>query len=224
MIIFVVDFIGLKPSSIILKVNRNKIMSETNEIKLYIAGLVYNQSVVGTYGLVLAEEQGKRRFSVMIGEPEAQSIAMKLNNKKPPRPLTHDLIFNILKSLNASLVKVLISDMLNDIFYSELHIKVDDRIIIVDARTSDAVALAVRSYCPLYIKSNIIDIVGTEVDTTTPEPAKPNSDEFNPEELTPEELETLPKEDLNELLEIAVQEEKYELAVKIRDALKKKDI
>ncbi len=197
-------------------------MSETTEIKLYIAGLVYNQSVVGTYGLVLAEEQGQRRFSVMIGEPEAQSIAMKLNNKKPPRPLTHDLIFNIIKSLNASLVKVLICDMVNDIFYSELHIKVDDRIIIVDARTSDAVALAVRCYCPLYIKSNIIDIVGTEVDTTTQESSKNSSDELNPEELTPEELETLPIKDLNELLEIALLEEKYELAVKIRDALKKK--
>ncbi len=197
-------------------------MSESGEIKLYIAGLVYNQSVVGTYGLVLAEEQGKRRFSVMIGEPEAQSIAMKLNNKKPPRPLTHDLIFNILKSLNATLVKVLISDMVNDIFYSELHIKVDDRIIIVDARTSDAVALAVRCYCPLYIKSNIIDIVGTEIDTTTVEQTKPSPEELNPDELTPEELESLPKEDLNELLEIALQEEKYELAVKIRDALKKK--
>ena len=66
------------------------------EIKLNVAGLVYNQSVAGTYALVLSELSGNRRFSVMIGEAEAQSIAMKLNNKKPPRPLTHDLINNIL--------------------------------------------------------------------------------------------------------------------------------
>ncbi len=67
-----------------------------SEIKLTIAGLVYNQNVVGTYGLVLSEESGNRRFSVMIGEPEAQSIELKLNNKKLPRPLTHDLINTIL--------------------------------------------------------------------------------------------------------------------------------
>ncbi len=198
-------------------------MSDTNEIKLYIAGLVYNQSVVGTYGLVLGEEQGQRRFSVMIGELEAQSIAMKLNNKKPPRPLTHDLIFNILKGLNASLIKVLINDMVNDIFYSELHIKVDEHIIIIDARTSDAVALAVRCYCPLYIKSNILEIVGTEVDTTVTEQEKSASENVDPDELTVQEMSELPEEDLQEMLEIALRDEKYELAVKIRDALRNKE-
>ena len=85
--------------------------SMNNEIKLNITGLVYNQSVVGTYGLVLSEEDGKRRFSVMIGEPEAQSIALKLNNKRSPRPLTHDLIKSLLSAFDAELKKVLIYDM-----------------------------------------------------------------------------------------------------------------
>ena len=93
-----------------------------SEIKLTITGLVYNQTVVGTYGLVLSEENGKRRFSVMIGEPEAQSIALKMNNKKSPRPLTHDLINSILNSFDAILEKVVIYDMVNDVFFSELHI------------------------------------------------------------------------------------------------------
>ncbi len=195
-------------------------MSEDTDVKLYIAGLVYNQTVVGTYGLVLAEEKGQRRFSVMIGEPEAQSIAMKLNNKKPPRPLTHDLIHNILKEFNATLEKVVIYDMVNDIFYSELHLKVDDREMIIDARTSDAVALAVRSYSPLYIKSNILEIVGTEIDTAA-EPER-NVEDVNPEELSSDDLDTLTLEDLQEMLETALKDEKYELAVNIRDALKRK--
>jgi uncharacterized protein len=196
-------------------------MENSNEIKLTITGLVYNQTIVGTYGLVLAEETGNRRFSVMIGESEAQSIAMKMNNKKPPRPLTHDLINNILIILGAKLYKVLINKMVNDVFYSELYIDTGEKKIIVDARTSDAVALAVRSDCPIYIKTEIIDIVGTEIDSTT-ELQKNTEEEVDAENLTPEEFDLLSLDDLNELLDMALKEEKYELAVNIRDAIKRK--
>jgi len=188
------------------------------EVKLTIAGLVYNQTVVGTYGLVLSEEFGNRRFSVMIGEPEAQSIALKLNNKKSPRPLTHDLIKSLLGVFDAELLKVLIYDMVNDVFFSELQILKDDNILIVDARTSDAVALAVRAECPIYIKSEILDIVGTVIENETNEVAKPEA-----EALKNEDLDILSVEELNELLEMAVKEEKYELAVSIRDAIKRKN-
>ena len=188
------------------------------EVKLTIAGLVYNQTVVGTYGLVLSEEFGNRRFSVMIGEPEAQSIALKLNNKKSPRPLTHDLIKSLLGVFDAELLKVLIYDMVNDVFFSELQILKDDNILIVDARTSDAVALAVRAECPIYIKSEILDIVGTVFDNKTDEVVKPEK-----EALSSEDLDILSIEELNELLEMAVKEEKYELAVSIRDAIKRKN-
>ncbi len=191
-----------------------------SEIELTITGLVYNQTVVGTYGLVLSEVNGNRRFSVMIGEPEAQSIALKINNKKSPRPLTHDLIINILNTFKSELLKVVIYDMVNDVFFSELHIKKNDEVLVIDARTSDAVALAVRSECPIYIKSEILDIVGTEI-----EPAEPDEKEpvpVNGEDLTADDLDLLSVEALEELLEMAVHEEKYELAVNIRDAIKRK--
>jgi bifunctional DNase/RNase len=188
-----------------------------SEVKLKIAGLVYNQTVVGTYGLVLSEEFGNRRFSVMIGEPEAQSIALKLNNKKSPRPLTHDLIKSLLGVFDAELLKVLIYDMVNDVFFSELQILKDDNILIVDARTSDAVALAVRSECSIYIKSEILDIVGTVVENETTEDLKTET-----KALTSEDLDILSVEELNDLLEMAVKEEKYEFAVNIRDAIKRK--
>ena len=193
-----------------------------SEIKLTITGLVYNQTIVGTYGLVLSEEMGNRRFSVMIGEPEAQSIALKMNNKKAPRPLTHDLIKTLLQLFDAELQKVLIYDMVNDVFYAELYILKNDKIIVVDSRTSDAVALAVRAECPIFIKSEILDIVGIVVDANEPEVA-PENVNFEIEELSDDDLDMLSTEELNELLTIAVQEEKYELAVSIRDAIKRKD-
>lgn len=194
-----------------------------SEIKLSITGLVYNQTVVGTYGLVLSEEFGNRRFSVMIGEPEAQSIAMKLNNKKAPRPLTHDLIHNLLNTFGSKLEKILIYNMINDVFYSELHIKTGVDVIVVDARTSDAVALAVRSDSPIYIKSEILDIVGTAVESETTDTEDEDEIDVDAEELTTDELDLLALEDLEELLNMAVKEEKYELAVNVRDAIKRKD-
>jgi len=190
------------------------------EIKLTVTGLVYNQTVIGTYGLVLSEVAGNRRFSVMIGEPEAQSIALKINNKKSPRPLTHDLIKNILNVLDVELTKVVIYDMINDVFYSELHIVKDDKLLIVDARTSDAVALAVRTECPIFIKSEILDIVGTEVDVNTDEPQQKAVE--NDEELSEEDLELLDVKTLEEMLQTALANENYELAVKLRDVLKMK--
>jgi len=194
-----------------------------SEIKLTITALVYNQTVVGTYGLVLSEEVGNRRFSVMIGEPEAQSIALKMNNKKSPRPLTHDLIINMLNVFDAELLKVLIYDMVNDVFYSELHIQKDDKVIIIDARTSDAVALAVRSDCPIYIKSEILEVVGTEVEATTENDKKEDLQaDVDIDDLTVEDLNILSLEALEDMLKLAVEEEKYELAVKIRDAVKSK--
>lgn len=192
-----------------------------SEIKLTITALVYNQTVVGTYGLVLSEEFGNRRFSVMIGEPEAQSIALKINNKKSPRPLTHDLIKNILNVFEAELQKVLIYDMVNDVFYAELYIKKDDKVLIIDARTSDAVALAVRSDCPIFIKSEILDIVGVEVEPPAQEEDKVDLPANN-EDLSEDDLDLLSLDALEEMLELAIGQEKYELAVLIRDAIKRR--
>ena len=193
------------------------------EIKLTITGLVYNQTVVGTYGLVLSEEVGKRRFSVMIGEPEAQSIALKMNNKKSPRPLTHDLINSILNSFDAILQKVVIYDMVNDVFFSELHILKNEKALVIDARTSDAVALAVRSDCPIFIKSEILDIVGTEVEPLEQEVTKAKLPDIE-EELSEDDMDLLSIVTLEEMLDLAVINEKYELAVTIRDAIKRKKL
>lgn len=191
------------------------------DIEIVIAGLVYNQTVVGTYGLVMSEVDGNRRFSVMIGEPEAQSIALKINNKKSPRPLTHDLIKTVLNTFQAQLEKVVIYDMVNEVFYSELHIRRGPDVAVIDARTSDAVALAVRAECPIFIKSDILDIVGTVVEADEPEtPAEP--DVTLPEDMSQDALNALPLSKLEDMLENAVNDEKYEIAAAIRDAINRK--
>ena len=144
-----------------------------------------------------------------------------MNNKKSPRPLTHDLINSILNSFDAILQKVVIYDMVNDVFFSELHILKETKPIIIDARTSDAVALAVRSDCPIYIKSEILDIVGTEVEQPEPEEPK-NILPENDEDLSDDDLDLLTVQTLEEMLDLALTNEKYELAVTIRDAIKRK--
>ena len=193
----------------------------THEIRLHISGMVYNQALGGTYSLVLTEDSGqKRRFSVLIGESEAQSIALKLNNAKSPRPLSHDLMNSIINMLEAKLLKVVIYDMVNDIFYSELYLLHAGKSIVVDARTSDAVALAVRSNAPIYINSDILDIVGTviepeaDMDDKSEMPASVNLDN-----LTNDILTRLPDAKLQELLDQAIKEERYEMAAMIRDEM-----
>jgi bifunctional DNase/RNase len=186
-------------------------------IKLTVSGLVYNQNVIGTYGLILSNEDKTRRFSVMIGEPEAQSIALKINNKVPPRPLTHDLLLNVLTAFHAQLVKVLIYDMVNDIFYSELYIQQGDKMFVIDSRTSDAIALAVRTECPIYINTDIFNTVSTIISTESKNPADTQSANY-----IGDDYHNLSLAELEDLLKAALKNEKYEDAVKIRDAINRK--
>ena len=195
-----------------------------SEIRIHIAGMIYNQSLGGTYSLVLSEDGGqKRRFSVLIGESEAQSIALKLNNAKSPRPLSHDLMNSIIRELHAKVVKVVIYDLNNDIFYSEIYLIHDNKPVIIDARTSDAVALAVRCDAPIYIHSDILDIVGTAIDEEKTETEQPiEEDLLRPENLNVTILKKIGTEKLKDLLEVAIEEERYEIAAMIRDEIEKR--
>ncbi|MFV0390348.1 MAG: bifunctional nuclease family protein [Paludibacteraceae bacterium] len=192
------------------------------EIKIHIAGMIFNQSMGGTYSLILSEDEGlKRRFSVLIGEAEAQSIALKLNNTKSPRPLSHDLMNIIIRELNARMVKVLIYEMVNDIFYAEIYLAQNDKPIVIDARTSDAVALAVRCNAPIFINSDILDIVGTVINDDEIADAKQSFSEKDIviKELTIEKVRYLSLTKLTSLLTKAIDEENYEIAALIRDEI-----
>ena len=192
------------------------------EIQLAVIGLVYNQNVAGTYSLVLGEVRGNRRFSIMIGESEAQSIALKLKNKTSPRPLTHDLIHNLLTAFNSHLRKVVIYEVINDVFFAELHIINEERKIVIDARTSDAVAIAIRSGAPIYVNSKVLDNTAVVVLPEIFDKQQESDENTNPKTSNADNLEHFSISDLKNMLQKALDEEKYEFAAVLRDALERK--
>ena len=184
------------------------------KIKLRILGLSYSQTQTGAYALVLAEEKGKRRIPIIIGAPEAQSIAIQLEGLKPTRPLTHDLFTNFALAFNIELLEVRIYKLEEGIFYSELICDNGIERINIDSRTSDAVALALRFRCPIFTTEKIMSKAGIILDFDANNPE--NSEENKPEEEDYKEMDT---EELQELLDISISEENYEEASKIRDEI-----
>lgn len=188
------------------------------KIRLNILGLSVSQTQSGAYALVLSEENGDRRIPIIIGPVEAQAIAIQLEGLKPPRPLTHDLIKNIALAFNIVLLEVIIHKLEEGIFYSELLCEMDGREVKIDSRTSDAVALALRFRCPIYTTEEILSKAGIVLEgdeAKHPETGpgkKPGTSETSPfSRYTLQELE--------EMLNEAVQNEDYEKASLLRDEI-----
>lgn len=191
-----------------------------NRVKLSVLGFSFNQTQSGAYGLVLSEEDGVRRLMVIVGTPEAQSIAFKLQDSAPPRPLTHDLIKTILSQLNVSLREVEIYKYEDGIFFSRIILDQDDRVIQLESRTSDAVAIALRTQSPIYTTEQIMKDHAIIFD----ENAAKETVKEDKEEKTKKEIDysLLNKSELESLLQEAVAGENYELASLLRDELDKK--
>jgi bifunctional DNase/RNase len=187
-------------------------------IELEVLGLSYSQTQTGAYALVLAEKEGKRRIPIIIGSSEAQSIAVQLEGLTPLRPLTHDLLVNIASSFAISIIKVNITKLEEGIFYSELVCERGGNSTIIDARTSDAVALALRFKCPIYTNEEILNKAGIILeDSKNLQKPEKRTIKKPKEDLTNKSL-----EELDKLLEDAISKEDYEKASKIRDEIKKK--
>lgn len=135
-----------------------------DKIQLSILGISYNQTKSGAYALILSEIEGKRRIPIIIGATEAQAIAIHLEDLKPPRPLTHDLFVNFSEAFEIKLEEIFIYKMNNGIFHSEILYTRGKNRIRLDARTSDAVALAIREDAPIYIASTVLEDAGLEID------------------------------------------------------------
>jgi bifunctional DNase/RNase len=187
------------------------------KIRLHVLGLTYSQGQSGAYALVLGETNGLRRIPIIIGQNEAQSIAIQLQGLEAPRPLTHDLIHQIMKEFKLELREVFIYKMEKEIFFSELFCwRESEEIKKIDARTSDAIALAVRANCPIYIDEEIFNTNSIIFDSETTE---------EPENQIIEEQKSLEKlsiEELEEELQKAIEVENYELASEIRDEMRKR--
>ncbi len=195
-------------------------------IKLTIKGISYSQTQSGAYALVLSEMEGTRTLPIIIGAFEAQSIAIALEKEiRPPRPLTHDLFKTFSERFEVNVIQVIIHKLVDGIFFSSLICEKDGVEEIIDTRTSDAIAIAVRFQAPIYTYENILDKAGIYLKIEQEIAIKENLDPKTVEvelEDTSASFSLLALKELHNKLNEAVANEDYELAAKIRDEISKR--
>lgn len=200
-----------------------------DKIELDITGISYSYSQSGAYTLILSESVGKRRLPIIIGQFEAQSIAIEMEKMKPARPLTHDLFRHLARNLNAKLNEVIINKFSEGVFYAVLIFEKDNSIFELDSRTSDAVALALRFNCPIYTYENVLHAAGIVYDDEfTDDETEQDQDElldlFSDDlEDDDSDLAMMSDEELQIILNQAVENEDYEKASEIRDEIKRRE-
>ena len=204
------------------------------KIQLDIVGLSYSQTQSGAYALVLGEINGNRRLPIIIGSFEAQAIAVEIEKMKPTRPLTHDLIKAFADSYAISIEDVLIYNLVYCIFFARITTKSGTETKELDARTSDAVALAVRFNCPIYTYEFIMSSAGIVIESSdfafleniASTPNVETIDEINEKYSQPKQsvspYSSLTKEQLENTLQKAIDNEKYEIAARIRDEIERR--
>jgi len=205
-------------------------------VRLTIKGISYSQTQNGAYALLLSEMEGQRQLPIVIGAFEAQSIAIALEKDiRPPRPLTHDLFKSFSDRFSIQVKQVIIHKLVDGVFYSSLICERDKIEEIIDARTSDAIALALRFNAPIFTYQNILEKAGIYLKTDEKEdeddPLQETqlmiNKEFDEEDLSedsPSKSETPKKsiQDLEKELEKAVNKEDYEEAARLRDEISKR--
>ena len=198
------------------------------KVRLRVQGLTSSSRMhSGAYALVLAEVNGCRRIPVVVGTPEAQSIAIALEHIVAPRPLTHDLFVSFCQAFGVVLKEVYIYKYMDGVFYSELRMEGNGQEVQLDSRTSDAIALALRLDCPIYTSEDIMQECSVALEQTDNEEDTSLQD-LEPEQIHDEEtmkkwLASLTREDLEDRLEEAVEDENYEYAKPYQDELKRRD-
>ena len=202
------------------------------KIELEIIALSHSVTQSHSFAVVLGEVDGTRRLPIVIGGFEAQAIAVALDNMKPSRPLTHDLMKTVCDTFALELQYIYISKLVDGVFYSNLVFSNGTDQYEIDSRTSDALALAVRFECPIYVNENILEEAGVEADASIdPSPTSETDLERKIEELTSattaqpgsnSDFSAMNMEELNAALLYAIEHEDYERAARIRDELNKR--
>jgi len=199
-------------------------------IQLTIKGISYSQTQSGAYALVLSEIEGSRTLPIIIGAFEAQSIAIALETEiRPPRPLTHDLFKTFSDTFKINIKEVIIHKLVDGVFFSSLVCEREGVEEVIDTRTSDAIAIAVRFNAPIYTYENILDKAGiylkVEEELAIEQKTDPENISLEFEEVDKQkksDFSSLSLKELNEQLKKAVVDENYELAAKIRDEISKR--
>jgi bifunctional DNase/RNase len=194
------------------------------KIKLDIVGLSYSQTQSGAYALVLGEISGRRRLPIIIGSFEAQAIAIEIEKMTPSRPLTHDLFRSFAQAYGINIQEIIIYNLVDGIFYAKLICSDGKKTVEIDARTSDAIAMAVRFDCPIYTYEFILSTAGIVIegnDFVYLENLN-ESQEEKPAVSATGGFTSLSIDELKTKLQEALKEEAYEKAAKIRDELNKR--
>ena len=194
------------------------------KIELDIVALSHSLTQSHNYAVVLGERDGNRRLPIVIGGFEAQAIAVAMERMAPSRPLTHDLMKNILQEYEVELKEVIVNNLVDGIFHAKLVCMKEGDLVEIDSRTSDALAMAVRFDCPIYTYEFILEAAGIVLDeddtTATEKEEKPKRTRRKRPKVS---LDTMPVNDLEKMLSEVLANEDYEKAAKIRDELNKRE-
>ena len=191
------------------------------KIELYIVTLTHSVTQSSNYAVVMGEVDGNRRLPIVIGGFEAQAIAVAMEGMIPSRPLTHDLLKNILDTFEIEVTEIIINNLVEGVFHARIVCMQHGREYEIDSRTSDAIAMAVRYSCPIFTYDFILDAAGVRIE----EPQPGESEEVK------EETKKRPRkrgyaeyslDDLNAMLDKVIGEEDYEKAAKIRDEINRR--
>ena len=187
--------------------------------ELKVLGLSYSQTQRGAYALVLEDTDSKKRIPIIIGAFEAQAIAIELEGLKSPRPLTHDLIISTVNAFGIEIQEVFIYRIEEGIFYSEIILSDNKKTIRIDSRTSDAIAIALKSKCKIYVDNDVLKKTGFLLEEEEKEQSLINKDK----KPIKSGIEQLSVQELKILLDKAVEKEDYEKASIIRDEIKRRE-
>lgn len=192
----------------------------SKKLELEIVALSHSVTQSHSYAVVLGEVNGVRKLPIVIGAFEAQAIAVALENMQPTRPLTHDLLKNMMHAFQIQLVEILIHRIHEGIFYAKLICQTPTESIEIDSRTSDALALAVRFDAPIFTYESILDSAGLQMDETTARNPEPEGDKKSKTKVSgKDDLSSMSVTELQQMLEEVLDKEDYIKAAQIRDEI-----
>jgi len=189
-----------------------------DKVQCEILGLSTNPSTGGAYAILLKEIEGTRRLPIIIGAFEAQAIALEMEGIKPPRPLTHDLLKTLVDNLGANVVEIVVSELKENTFYAKIILEASGLTNEIDARPSDAIALAVRTYAPIFVNELVMNAAAFIPSDETEIPGFETSDLENDKRPLSKEAQLAA---LQDKLREALESEEFERAAKLRDDIKR---
>lgn len=196
-----------------------------NKIPLEIITITTSVSQNNSFVVILAEPKGKRRLPIVVGNTEAQSIVVAMERMNPKRPLTHDLMKNLMMTYDIQLKEVIVSRVIEGIFFSQLVCERNGQEEVIDSRTSDAIALAIRFNCPIFTYTSIMDSVGVELEVFEEEVDMESDDEIfeaSTVDNPVSDWSMYSAGELEKLLNDSLEKEEYEKAAFIRDEIDKR--